>query len=105
MLETAAFCEAELSEYCRRKAVHPENCASGARVKVPTATAGQCRGARRGQSISASERLRELERELRRGCGLGGKRMALLMLEKKADAIWARGTNDQHQIAAKPSAD
>lgn len=24
VLETAAFCEAELSEYCRRKAVHPE---------------------------------------------------------------------------------
>ena len=81
VLETAAFCEAELSEYCRRKAVHPE----------------QLRQWRDGRPVSGStpvvnpsalERLRELERELRRKDAALAEAAALLMLRKKADAIW-----------------
>ena len=97
VLETAAFCEAELSEYCRRKAVHPEQLrqwraacegANGDGRKTSSRKATFASGSMPVVNPSALERLRELERELRRKDAALAEAAALLMLRKKADAIW-----------------
>ena len=89
VLETAAFCEAELSEYCRRKAVHPEQLRQWrAACEGANGDGRPVSGSTPVVNPSALERLRELERELRRKDAALAEAAALLMLRKKADAIW-----------------
>ena len=89
VLETAAFCEAELSEYCRRKAVHPEQLRQWrAACEGANGDGRPVSGSTPVVNPSALERVRELERELRRKDAALAEAAALLMLRKKADAIW-----------------
>ena len=84
-----AFCEAELSEYCRRKAVHPEQLRQWrAACEGANGDGRPVSGSTPVVNPSALERLRELERELRRKDAALAEAAALLMLRKKADAIW-----------------
>ena len=89
VLETAAFCEAELSEYCRRKAVHPEQLRQWrAACEGANGDGRPVSGARRWSIHQRFERLRRTgTRTSSQGCGLGGSGGAA-DAEKKADAIW-----------------
>lgn len=92
VLETAPLSEAELSAYCRTKGVYPEQIAqwrliceqANAPVTVKPATMFT-NDAKQGQ------RIRELERTLKKKEAALAEAAALLTLEKKAAAIWGKG--------------
>lgn len=89
VIETAALNEAELGEYCRKRGLYPEQVQAWRRV---------CEQAHQGagrpqlsEAVQADRRrIRELERELRRKEQALAEAAALLVLRKKAAAIWGR---------------
>lgn len=96
VLETAPLSEAELSEYCRRKGVQPEQirqwrtACEQANAKTP----GNPGLAQRREEQTAQKRILDLERELRRKNAALAETAALLVLRKKAEAIWGRDEED-----------
>ena len=89
VVESAALSEAARGEYCRKRGVYPEQLQSWRAV---------CEQANGGKSSSPASfpiarageqrRIRELERELRRKEKALAETAALLVLRKKAEAIW-----------------
>lgn len=89
VLETAALSEAELAEYCRKRGLYPEQ------IRAWRAACEQANDWDRAQQRRLKEsqqadqkRLRELERELQRKEKALAEAAALLVLRKKAEAIW-----------------
>jgi len=93
VLETAALNEADLAEYCRKRGLYPAQiAASGPRAnrrmtgpdfKICASTA------RLGQATKEEKkRIKDLERELARKDRALAETAALLVLRKKASAIW-----------------
>ena len=87
VVETAALNEAQLGEYCRKRGVYLEQlqhwrqCGEQANGEPkPTRVPAQTR--------TEARRVQELERELRRKNKALAETAALLVLRKKADAIW-----------------
>ena len=86
VVETAALNEAERGAYCRKRGVYPEQLAAWRRA---------CEQANVGKVAAKAtpteqRRIRELERELRRKDKALAEAAALLVLRKKADAIWGK---------------
>jgi transposase-like protein len=94
VLETAPLSEAELSAYCRTKGIQPEQVRQW-RLACEQAN-GACapRPQEPGQSKAAQRRIEQLERELRRKEAALAETAALLVLRKKAEAIWGRDEED-----------
>ncbi|MEM5433270.1 conserved protein of unknown function (plasmid) [Cupriavidus taiwanensis] len=95
-METAPLSEAELSEYCRRKGIQPEQirqwraaCEQANAKAPPRAGMAQLR-----EEAVAKKRIRDLERELKRKDAALAETAALLVLRKKAEAIWGRDEED-----------
>jgi transposase-like protein len=95
VLETAALNTAELAEYCRRKGLYPEQIAAW-RAACQAANANVAEQAReqRHQSKDDKQRIRQLEKELQRKEKALAEAAALLMLRKKAQAIWGDKEDD-----------
>lgn len=87
VLETAALPEAEMGEYCRAKGLYVEQVRAWRQqceaACDPTAAKSQAGSAKVDQ-----KRIRELEKELRRKESALAETAALLVLRKKAAAIW-----------------
>jgi transposase len=91
-METAQLSEVELAEYCRNK---------GLFVEQVTAWKDACMQANGGVAQQATrlqqelrqkdKELKKLEKELRRKEAALAETAALLVLRKKADAIWGDG--------------
>lgn len=87
VLETASMNEAELSEYCRRNGLYPEQISAWRET---------CRGANTQASVrndreknrQLSKENKQLKAELRRKEKALAEAAALLVLKKKAQAIW-----------------
>jgi transposase-like protein len=95
VIETAALNEAELAEYCRRKGLFVEQieawkaaCLRGAR------DADGLESASREQAKRYRKRVRELERDLRQKEKALAETAALLVLRKKANAIWGKDEDE-----------
>jgi transposase-like protein len=89
VVETAALNEAERGEYCRKRGLYPEQLQAWrhACVRANVSEAGRrARPASKGQA--ERRRIRELERELGRKEKALAEVAALLVLRKKAQAIW-----------------
>ncbi len=89
VIETAGLSEIELSRYCREKGIYVEQ----ARAWHEAALQGQndarvSRQAERQQSREGQKRIKQLERELNRKEKALAEAAALLVLGKKAEAIW-----------------
>lgn len=91
VIETAPMNEAELSEYCRQRGLYPEQ------VRVWREACGRANDWDRAASRQIAQetkedrkRIRELERELARKEKALAEAAALLVLQKKAEAIWGR---------------
>lgn len=89
VVETAAMNETELAEYCRRRGLYPEQ------VKAWRAACEQATDWERASAQQLSQvvrddkkRIKELERELARKEKALAETAALLVLRKKAQAIW-----------------
>lgn len=99
VLETAALNEADLAEYCRKRGLYPAQIAAWrvacqrandwARIGIGASTA------RLGQATkNEKKRIKDLERELARKDRALAETAALLVLRKKAAAIWGGGDED-----------
>lgn len=95
VLETAALNAAELAEYCRRKGLFAEQIATwraacmSANASAPPQSRGQ-----QTQSKEDKKRIRQLEKDLQRKEKALAEAAALLILRKKAQAIWGDKEDD-----------
>ncbi len=97
VLETATLNAAELAQYCRRKGLYAEQIAAW-RLACSTANANaaQVSKGQQTQSKDDQKRIRSLEKELNRKEKALAEVAALLVLRKKAQAIWGtRRKTDQ----------
>ena len=96
VLETANLTEIEFSEYCREKGIYPEQ------VKEWKEDCINANDSAKENNSKASKELREerkakekLEKELARKEKALAETAALLVLRKKADAIWGTDEEDE----------
>ena len=89
VLETAAFNEADLAEYCRTKGIYPEQLSQW-RKACEQANDWDRENDRRLKKEKKADlkRIRKLKKELRRKEKALAETAALLVLQKKAQAIW-----------------
>ncbi len=95
VLEAASLNEAELAEYCRRKGLYVEQIEvwRKACLQANANSAAQAR-AQREQSKKDRKQIKALERELHRKEKALAEAAALLVLQKKAQAIWGDGEDE-----------
>lgn len=95
VLETAALNETALAEYCRRKGLYGEQIAVW-REACEQANAHSVERTReqREQSKSDRKRIKQLEKDLHRKEKALAEAAALLILRKKALAIWGEQEED-----------
>ena len=97
VLEAAGVAEAELGPFLRRKGLHAAQLAEWRKQVTEAGIAalqgGATKAARKSAS-AAAKRVRELERELRRKDKALAEAAALLILKKKAQAIWGDEDDD-----------
>ena len=96
VLESASLNAAELAEYCRRKGLYVEQikawreaCEQANRPPQPS----QARREREADK-AAQQRIKQLERELRRKEAALAETAALLVLRKKAEALWGKDEDE-----------
>lgn len=89
VLETATLNEAELASYCRKRGLFPEQIRSW-RLACEKANDNQGeRGSELREAAQADKkRIKELEREILRKDKALAETAALIILRKKAEAIW-----------------
>ena len=89
VLETAGLNEAGLSEYCRRKGLFFEHITAWRQAcQEANAHAGERTQEQREQSKTDRKRIKQLEKELLRKDKVLAEAAALIILRKKAQAIW-----------------
>lgn len=89
VVETAALNEAERGEYCRKRGLYPEQLQAWCRA-CEQANAAQAAPRPKSEAQADKRRILELERELRRKDKALAEAAALLVLRKKAEAIWGK---------------
>ena len=95
VLESAALNEAEMGEYCRCKGLYVEQVrAWRAACEQANGTVQERTRTERAQAKDARTRIRELEREGKRDKAALAEAAALLLLGKKAAAIWGKNEDD-----------
>jgi|TARA_B110000263_G_scaffold178734_1_gene156406 transposase len=95
LLETGKLNEAELSEYCRKEGLYVEQIEAWkvAAIKANEAPADQERHLKE-QRASDRKKIKQLEKELNRKEKALAETAALLVLRKKAQAIWGEGEDE-----------
>ncbi len=94
IIETGSLSELELGEYCRRKGIFPEQITDWRNAFIASSTQqAKVKNVNTGQSKNDKNRIRELERELRRKDAALAETAALLVLRKKLNAYW--GSDDE----------
>lgn len=95
VVETVSFNEAELAEYCRKKGLYVEQVKAW-RAACEKANAGTAELTQQIRAAKATDqkRIKELERELHRKERALAETAALLILRKKANAIWGTGEDE-----------
>ena len=89
VLETAALNEADLAEYCRKRGLYPAQFAAWRMACEQANDWDRASSARLGQATKEEKkRVKALERELARKEKALAETAALLVLRKKAHAIW-----------------
>lgn len=95
VLEAATLSEIDLSEYCRRKGLYPEQVNAWRQACITGQLSAQTqRQAEQGQARGDKKRIRELERELRRKDKALAEAAAILVLRKKLNAYWGDDNED-----------
>ena len=96
VLETANLSEIEFSEYCREKGIYPEQVKEWRDACINANDVKSARNAEAEKELRAERREREkIEKELARKEKALAETAALLVLRKKADAIW--GTVEEEE--------
>lgn len=90
VVETAMLNETEIGEYCRKRGLYPEQLRAW-RTSCEQANADKTVIQRPGDRRADKRRIQALERELQRKEKALAEAAALLVLRKKAQAIWGEG--------------
>ena len=95
VFETMPLSETELSEYCRKKGLYPEQVVQWREAceKANDQAENRQQYTKEKEKQSA-RRIKELERELKRKEAALAEAAALIILKKKANAIWGDGEDD-----------
>jgi len=89
VLETATMNEAEIAEYCRKKGLYVDQIAVWKQACVQAnAVTQEQEKASRASSFKDKREIQSLKKQLRRKDRALAETAALLVLRKKADAIW-----------------
>ena len=89
VLETATFNETDLAEYCRKKRIYPEQLSQWRKAcERANDWERECSRRLKAEKKADRQRIQQLERELRRKEKALAETAALLVLQKKAQAIW-----------------
>jgi hypothetical protein len=89
VLETASLNEAELGEYCRKKGLYAEQVEQWKQAcEKANGTTVQLSKAEKEREKASKKQIKNLERELRRKDAALAETAALLVLQKKARALW-----------------
>lgn len=95
VIETAALNETELAEYCRRKGLYAEQIARWREAAISGASTQRPLSASERQDLQREKKKsKQLEKELRRKDKALAEAAALLILAKKAQAIWGEREDD-----------
>ena len=94
VVETAHLNELELSEYCRRKGLYPAQL-SAWRNTCLQANASAPAKAEREKLSQQAKTIKQLEAELRRKEKALAEAAALLILEKKIQALWGASEDEK----------
>lgn len=95
VLETASMNEAELSEYCRKKGLYPEQLADWKQgCMQANASAQETVKKNREQTKKDKKRIKKLESELRRKEKALAEAAALLVLQKKVQELWEENEDE-----------
>lgn len=95
VVESASLNETELAEYCRRKGLYVEQIRAWREACEQANASTRERSRReREQAKATDQRIRALERERKRDKAALAEAAALLVLRKKAEAIWGTGEDD-----------
>ena len=94
VMETASLNEVELSEYCRRKGLYPEQL-SAWRDTCMQANASAPLKVDRAKLTAQTKQIKQLEAELRRKDKALAETAALLVLQKKVQAIWGEPEDEK----------
>ena len=86
VVETAALSEVERGEYCRKRGIYPEHLQAWRRACEQAN--GGVSPRTHGERSAERRRIHALESELRRKEKALAETVALLVLRKKAQAIW-----------------
>ena len=94
--ETANLTEIEFSEYCREKGVYPEQVKEWKEACINANDNAREKSTKAGKELRAERKEKEkLEKELARKEKALAEVAALLVLRKKADAIWGKDEEDE----------
>ena len=95
VLETVNLTEIEFSEYGRNKGIYPEQVKEWKEACMNANNTEKEKNSKAGKELREERRQKEkLEKELRRKEKALAETAALLVLRKKADAIWGRDEED-----------
>ena len=95
VLETASLNEAELAEYSRKKGLYAEQIAAWKQACMQAnATAAEQAKATREQARQDRKEIKALKKDLRKKERALAETAALLVLRKKANAIWGDGEDE-----------
>lgn len=95
VLETASFNSAELAEYCRKKGLFVEQIEQWKQACMgANASADEQEKQQKLQARSDKKRIKRLETDLRRKERALAETAALLVLRKKANAIWGESEDE-----------
>jgi transposase-like protein len=95
VIETAVLNEEELAEYCRRKGLYVEQITRWREAAIAGAeTHRPLSAAERRELQQERKKTRKLEKELKRKEKALAEAAALLVLQKKAQAIWGDSEDD-----------
>ena len=95
VLEAASLNEAELAEYCRQKGLYVEQIEAWRKACLQANANSVAKAkAQREQTKQDRKQIKKLEQELRRKDKALAETAALLVLQKKARAIWGDGEDE-----------
>ena len=95
VLEAASLNEAELAEYCRQKGLYVEQIEAWRKACLQANANSVAKAkAQREQTKQDRKQIKTLEQELRRKDKALAEAAALLVLQKKARAIWGDGEDE-----------
>ena len=95
IVETATLTESELSQYCRERGLYPEQLYQWKQAFIlGQQTQKQSQRSEQQQTKADHKKIKQLEKELRRKDKALAETAALLVLQKKLNALWEESEED-----------